>query len=436
MYRKLIEKLAEWKDKKDRLPLILEGARQTGKTWLLKEFGRTYFDDFLYVNCEDNELVRNIFNGDFDIERILLQLAAIGGRKILPQKTLLIFDEIQEIPRLLTSLKYFSEKAPEYAVCSSRSLLGIALHSGTSFPVGKTDFLTLQPMDFEEFLLANGESSLVELINRTSPENVCSVFGEKLKDYLKYYFFVGGMPAVVNEWINQKDFLSVQQKQNDIITAYGEDFSKHAPKSLVPKIRYIWQSVPSQLAKENKKFIYGLVKEGARAKDLDEAIMWLEDCGFIRKVYRLTTPGIPLKVYEDLKSFKLYLLDIGLLSRLAQIPAALIADNTSLFKEFKGSLTEQFVLQTLEASGTESSIFYWTSEANAEVDFVFSDGFDVVPVEAKAGLNVKAKSLQLFRQKFNTKKAIRTSLLDYKKEDGLYNIPLYLLWQWKKYLAQ
>lgn len=434
MYRKLIEKLVEWKNKKNRLPLILKGARQTGKTWLLKEFGKKYFDDFLYINCEDNELVKNIFDGNFDIERILLQLAAIHGKKILPQKTLLIFDEIQEIPRLLTSLKYFSEKAPEYAVCSSGSLLGIALHSGTSFPVGKTDFLTLQPMDFEEFLLANGEKELVELIKKTSPENVCPVFGEKLKDYLRYYFFIGGMPAVVSEWITQKDFESARQKQNDIITSYGEDFSKHAPKSLVPKIRYVWQSIPSQLAKENKKFIYGLAKEGARAKDLDEAIMWLEDCGFVRKIYRLTAPNIPLKAYEDLRSFKLYLLDIGLLSCLAQIPAALVADSTSLFKEFKGSLTEQFVLQELEASGTESSVFYWTSDANAEVDFVFSSGLDVVPVEAKAGLNVKAKSLQFFRQKFHTKKAIRTSLLNYKNDDGLYNVPLYILWNWKKYL--
>ncbi len=432
MYRFVIEKLKKWKESEGRKPLILQGARQVGKTWLLKEFGQTCFDNYIYINCENNDKVAQIVKLNIEPKRIILQLQALFGIQIKPHRTLLIFDEIQEIPRLLTSLKYFAEETPEYAVCCAGSLLGIALHPGTSFPVGKVDFISLFPLNFKEFLIANGEENLVEYIKDTENLEFLNAFEGKLNEYLKYYFITGGMPECVNDWIKKHDFQSVRKIQQSIINSYENDFSKHAPNLLVPKIRYVWESIPTQLAKENKKFVYGLAKEGARAKDLEAAIMWLNDCCFIHQIYSITKVELPLKMYQDFKAFKLYQLDIGLFSYLADIDPALVVDEESLFKEFKGSLTEQFVLQELTANDDWKSFFYWTSGNMAEVDFLFSEGQYIIPVEAKAGTNAKAKSLRTFIEKYNTKKAIRTSLRPFRKDEMLYSIPLYLIWNWKE----
>ena len=436
MHRKLLNDLVIWKEKKDRLPLILKGARQVGKTWLLNEFGRIYFDDVMYINFENASNLDELFNGVIEPQRIIDMLSAMHGKKIIPEKTLLIFDEVQEIPRALTSLKYFAETAPQYPICCAGSLLGVALHKGTSFPVGKVDFLNLQPLTFEEFLGANGEEMLCEYIKKSSIGPLPLAIADKLYDSLKLYFIIGGMPAPVQSWLNDRDFNIVEDKQLAILDTYTQDFSKHAPSSLVPKLRYLWNSIPSQLAKENKKFIYGLVKEGARAREYEDALLWLLDSGLIRRVGRITKGDMPLKAYEDLKSFKLYHLDIGLLRVMSELSPNIILESTRIFEEFKGAITEQFVLQELASLSRMRSIYYWTSEATAEVDFVFSDGHKIVPVEVKAGLNVRAQSLKFYREKYETPLAVRTSLANLRFDDGLLNVPLYALWNLENYMEQ
>ncbi len=428
MYRVVLEKLNNWKEKCDRLPLILLGARQVGKTWLLKEFGKQCFNDVCYINFEQPNDLAQLFDGSINVERILDYLSTIHGKKIEKQKTLIIFDEVQEVPRALTSLKYFAEEAPEYAICCAGSLLGITLHEGTSFPVGKVEFMTLQPFSFYEFLLANEEEQTIEYIKKYYKDGLPATIVEKMTDYLKQYFIVGGMPKCVDSFIKTRDYQKISNIQKDIIASYQNDFSKHAPKGIVPKIHHVWESIPSQLAKENKKFIYGVVREGARAREYEDALMWLKDCSAVRRVGLVAGGRLPLKAYEDLKSFKIYHLDIGLLRTMCDIDPSVIVNKEKLFMEFNGSLTEQFVLQELQSLDILNNIYYWSEGAMSEVDFLFSYKNNVIPCEAKAGLNVHAKSLKVFMEKYKPEMAIRTSLKDYRKEDGLLNLPLYEIW--------
>ncbi|MBW8383474.1 MAG: ATP-binding protein [Youngiibacter sp.] len=424
MYRYAIEKLKAWKAKSSRKPLIIRGARQVGKTWLMKEFGASEYENVVYVNFDNNERMNNLFEGNLDVDRLVTGLELYIGQKIDPVDTLLIFDEIQEIPKALTSLKYFHENAPQYNIVCAGSLLGIALHNGTSFPVGKVEFLDLYPMSFFEFLHAMGKSQHVMLLEEGNFE-MANTFKQDFVDFLKQYYFVGGMPEVVRDFSINKDFNIARELQKNILDAYEQDFSKHAPNNVVPRIRMLWNSIPAQLARENKKFIYGLIKEGSRAKEYELAMLWLTDCGLVHKVHRVTTPGLPLKSYEDLKAFKLYLHDIGLLSCMTGLRQAVLLDGNDLFKEFKGALTEQFVLQQL-ITLTGIDAYYWSAESGtAEVDFIIDNGSEIIPLEVKAAENLQAKSLKVYRDKFNPKRSIRSSMADYKKEDRLLNLPLW-----------
>ena len=340
MYRYAIENLKKWKESKYRKPLIIEGARQVGKTWLMKEFGRLFYADTVYVNFDSNPRIEGLFSSDLQPDRIIIGLELYSGRKIDPKNTLLIFDEVQEVPRALASLKYFCEDSPEYHIVCAGSLLGIALHSGTSFPVGKVDFLKLYPLSYKEFLMATGNERFAGLLESADFQMVTN-FKYSFIDALKQYYFVGGMPEAVLRFSENRDFSEVREIQKRILDAYEQDFSKHAPNEIVPKIRMVWNSIPSHLAKENKKFIYGLVREGARAKDYEMAIMWLSDCGLVHKVSRVNVPNLPLKAYEDLKAFKLFLVDVGLLGCMAGLKRGSLLDGNDMFKECKGALTEQ-----------------------------------------------------------------------------------------------
>ena len=428
MERLLISQLLKWKESHGRKPLVLEGARQVGKTWLLKEFGRKYFKDICYINFEQSDVLGEVFAGDLSPQRIIEQLSIYNGKVIEPEQTLIIFDEVQEMPRALTSLKYFCEEAPEYVICCAGSLLGIALHEGTSFPVGKTDFLHLYPLSFKEFLIANEEQMLVDYIDNGNRN--LGAFKERLTDYLKKYMIIGGMPAVVMEWLDSKDYNKVNRIQQELIAAYQKDFSKHAPKQMVEKIRYVWNSITSQLAKENKKFIYGLVREGARAREYEDAIMWLCDAGETIRTHNVSKPDVPISAYIDLKSFKVFLLDVGLLRAMSGVSPKVILDGSRIFEEFKGALTEQFVCQELQQfSDTLQTNYYWTSSATSEVDFIISDGLDVYPLEVKAGVTMNAKSLKLYVEKYSPKWSLRTSLLPFERNEDsrMLNIPLYML---------
>ena len=424
MYRFAIEELKKWKTRENRKPLIIRGARQVGKTWLMKEFGASSYDQTVYINFDGNTQMQRLFDGDLDVQRIIIGLELYVGYKIDPEKMLLVFDEIQEVPRALTSLKYFNENAPQYQIVCAGSLLGIALHDGTSFPVGKVEFLDLYPLSFYEFLTALGKERFVALL-KDQEYSTASNFRQEYVDSLKQYYFIGGMPEVVQAFVDNKDFNEARTIQQRILSAYEQDFSKHAPNEAVPRIRMIWNSIPSQLAKENKKFIYGLIKEGARAKDYELALLWLSDCGLVHKVNRITVPNLPLKAYEDLKAFKLFFVDIGLLSCLAGLRQNVLLDGNELFKEFKGALTEQYVLQELKTlKGIQC--YYWTAErGTAEVDFVVDNGADVLPIEVKAEINLQAKSLKVFHEKYQPPKSIRTSMADYKDEGWLVNLPLW-----------
>lgn len=426
MYRYAMENLREWKNKKNRKPLIIEGARQVGKTWLMKEFGRQEYTNTVYINFDSNSRMAELFSADLDITRILQGIEIYTGKKINSEDTLIIFDEVQEVPKALSSLKYFYEDAPEYHVICAGSLLGIALHGGTSFPVGKVEFMKLFPMSFREFLTATGKEQYVELLEQKDHQMISS-FKQIYIDALKEYYYVGGMPEAVLSYSQAHDLEDVRNIQNMILAAYEQDFSKHAPASIVPKIRMVWNSIPSQLAKENRKFIYGLLRKGARAKDYETAIMWLIDCGLIHKVSRITTPNLPLKAYEDLKAFKLYLVDIGLLGALAGLKQSALLDGNDMFVEFKGALTEQYVLQQL-VTDPDIGIYYYTNDrGNCEIDFLIDDGDKVIPLEVKAELNLKAKSLKTYREKYSPEVAVRTSMADYKENDGLVDMPLYMM---------
>ncbi len=426
MYRTAIEKLLKWKQNKHRKPMIIEGARQVGKTWLMKEFGQQAYADTVYINFDSNSRMAELFASDLDTERLIMGLELYAGHKIDPDNTLLIFDEVQEVPRALSSLKYFYENAPQYHIVCAGSLLGIALHQGTSFPVGKVDFMNLYPLSFREFLMANGQERFAELIDKRDFQMITS-FKLTYIDALKHYYYVGGMPEAVQSFAENKDFNEVREIQRRILMAYEQDFSKHAPNEIVPRLRMIWNSIPCQLAKENKKFIYGLVREGARAKDYEAAIMWLSDCGLVYKISRVNTAGIPLRAYEDLKAFKLFVVDVGLLGCMAGLRQHTLLDGNDLFVEFKGALTEQYVCQQLK-NIEDLDIYYYTNDrGSCEIDFVVDTGEKIVPVEVKGVVNLRAKSLKSYQEKFSPEISVRTSMADFKKEEWLVNLPLYAI---------
>lgn len=426
MYRYAIEELKKWKSRKNRKPMILEGARQVGKTWLMKEFGATEFEDVAYINFDSNSQMRELFAGDLAVERIITGLELYVGKKINAEKTLLIFDEVQEVPRALSVLKYFFEDAPEYHIVCAGSLLGIALHEGTSFPVGKVEFMKLYPLSFKEFMLATGKERYVRALEAHDFGLVTS-FKQTYIEALKQYYYIGGMPEVVAAFAENSDFNEVREIQQRILNAYEQDFSKHAPNNIVPKIRMVWNNIPSQLAKENRKFIYGLIREGARAKDFETAIMWLADCGLVHQVYRVTSPGLPLKAYADMKAFKLFLLDVGLLSCMTGLRQKTLLEGGEVFKEFKGALTEQYVMQELAAKKGIGVYYYTNERSSAEVDFLVDDGEDVIPVEVKAETNLMAKSLKYYTEKYSPRISVRSSMADYREESRLLNLPLYAI---------
>ncbi|NCB62051.1 MAG: ATP-binding protein [Clostridia bacterium] len=426
MIRSAMEQLQKWKSKKRRKPLIIRGARQVGKTWLMKEFGRSYYENTVYINFDNNTRMQSLFEGDLNIERIVTGMELYAGHKIDAENTLLIFDEVQEVPKALTALKYFNEDAPQYQIVCAGSLLGIALHQGTSFPVGKVEFLDLYPLSFFEFMTAMGKGQYVELLQEGDFE-MATTFKQEYANLLKHYYYVGGMPEVVQAFGDNRDFNEAREIQQRILAAYEQDFSKHAPNEVVPRIRMLWNSIPAQLTKENKKFIYGLIKEGSRAKEYELAMLWLTDCGLVHKVHRVTTPSLPLKAYEDLKAFKLFLVDVGLLSCMVGLRQDVLLDGNELFREFKGALTEQYVLQQLKTLKGVNT-YYWTAErATAEVDFVMDNGSKVIPIEVKAETNLQAKSLKVYHEKFQPELSIRTSMADYKREDWLLNLPLWAM---------
>lgn len=426
MYRIAIEKLLKWKQNKRRKPLIIEGARQVGKTWLMKEFGRQAYADTVYINFDSDSRMAKLFDSDLDTDRLIMGLELYAGHKIDPNNSLLIFDEVQEVPRALSSLKYFYENAPQYHIICAGSLLGIALHQGTSFPVGKVDFLKLYPLSFKEFLMATDKERFAKLLDEQNFEMITS-FKQTYIDSLKHYYFVGGMPEAVQSFAQNKDFNEVREIQKRILAAYEQDFSKHAPNEIVPRLRMLWNSIPSQLAKENKKFIYGLIREGARAKEYETAIMWLSDCCLVHKVSRVNKAGIPLLAYKDLKAFKLFVVDVGLLGCMAGLRQRTLLDGNDLFVEFKGALTEQYVCQQLKTI-EDLDIYYYTNDrGSCEIDFVVDTGEQIVPVEVKAEVNLRAKSLKTYREKYSPEVSVRASMADYKKEEWLVNLPLYAI---------
>lgn len=424
MYRTALEDLHRWGKKQNKKPLIIRGARQVGKTWLMQEFGKLAYADTAYINFDNNQQMNSLFNADLDLTRIITGLELYVGQKIDPASTLLIFDEIQEVPKALTSLKYFHENAPQYSIICAGSLLGVALHPGTSFPVGKVEFLDLYPLSFIEYLIASGNDSYAQLL-QDGDHAMTANFRQLYMDQLKYYYYVGGMPEAVSAFVETQDFNQAREIQQQILSAYEQDFSKHAPAEIVPRIRMLWDSIPAQLAKENKKYIYGLIKQGARAREYEMALLWLTDCGLAHRVQRVTTPKLPLKAYEDLKAFKLFLLDVGLLSCMVRLTQRTLLEGNQLFNEFRGALTEQFVLQQLKTI-KELNTYYWTNDrGSAEIDFLIDNGEDVIPVEVKAEQNLKAKSLQSYHERFKPRLSIRASMADYKEEGWLINVPLY-----------
>ncbi len=426
MERTAMQELISWKNKSVRKPLIIRGARQVGKTWLMKEFGKNEYAQTIYVNFESSKFLKTLFVDNFDIKRIITALQIESGQQINPENTLIIFDEIQDGEGALTSLKYFYENAPQYHIISAGSLLGVALHNRTSFPVGKVDFLDLNPLNFSEFLLALDQQSLLNLL-KTKEWILIKSFKEKFIQYLRAYYFIGGMPEAVLSYRSQNDFTLVRVIQKQILAAYEYDFLKHAPNEIIPRIRMLWNAIPAQLAKENKKFIYGAIKPGSRAKDYELALSWLVDCGLVKKITRVSKPGIPLKAYEDVAAFKLFLVDVGLLGAMGDLDVRTLIEGNLIFEEFKGALTEQYVLQQL-ITHSDLVIHYWTAERmTAEIDFLVQHAGEVIPIEVKAEENLQAKSLKTFCQKYSPKTAIRTSMSDYREEAWMTNLPLYAI---------
>ncbi len=425
MQRTAMEKLKEWKMKRNRKPLILKGARQVGKTWLMKKFGVDCFKNVAYINFDSDVRMRQIFEDDYDISRILRMINIETGVKIQPEETLIIFDEVQEAPKAISSLKYFCENAPEYAVIAAGSLLGVAIHEGVSFPVGKVETLEIHPMSYHEILLAMGEEGLADLLEKKEYA-IIRTFADRYIHWLKLYYYIGGMPEAVNDYAENGDVTSVREIQKQILELYEQDFSKHTSDTELARLRMVWNSVPLQLAKENKKFFFGHLKQGARAKDFELAIEWLLDCGLIGKVYRVEKPAVPLKAYVDFSAFKIYLLDVGLLGAMSDLDARTILEGSQLFTEFKGALTEQYVYQQIIAE-TEYTPYYFSANSHTEIDFLVQKEGSVAPVEVKAEENVKAKSLQAYCRKYQPPYAVRTSMTDYREEDWMVNLPLYAI---------
>lgn len=419
-----IQKLISWKNSTDRKPLVLNGARQVGKTWLLREFARKEYAKEAYIVCRKNELVQQVFKQDFNVERILRALRAISGVDITPGDTLIILDEVQDIPEALEALKYFCEDAPEFHIAVAGSLLGISLHSNVSYPVGKVNTLNVYPMNFEEFLLAKGEIEAYKLL--TSRDfSVINLLHDKFVDLLRQYYYVGGMPEVVKKYVETGALQEVRRIQNEILHGYDRDFSKHAPKEQVPRIRMVWKSIPSQLFKDNKKFIYGTLRKGARANDFEIAIQWLIDAGLLYKVSRCTKPALPLDIYEDLAAFKLYMVDLGLLGAMVGTEPSQILINNAAFTEYKGGLTEQYVLQQMKSHGVSPIYYHKTDDSRLELDFVIQRQAHLLPIEVKAEGNVRANSLSALLKNTPSLTAVRYSMLPYKEQGQLTNIPLY-----------
>ncbi len=429
MERLAISDLVQWKQSKHRKPLIVKGVRQVGKTWILNEFGKQYYESIAYFNFDEQEELAEFFATTKDVNRILQNLTMVNGSPIVPEKTLIIFDEIQECNKALNTLKYFYENAPEYHIACAGSLLGITLSQPASFPVGKVDFLTIHPMTFTEFLLANGDQNLVEYMKGLEAiEPIPDIFFNPLLEKLKMYFITGGMPEAVRAWAEDRDVGRVQSSLRNILNAYELDFSKHAEVKDIAKLGLLWGSIPSQLARENKKFLYSAVKDGARAREYEDALTWLCSAGMAYKIFRSTKPGLPLSAYDDPTAFKLYAVDVGLLRRLALLDPVAFNEGSRLFTEFKGALTENFVLQGL-ARQYEATPRYWTSGGQAEVDFIIQRGNDIIPIEVKSDENVSSRSLTLYAQKYeqDTKIRLRFSLKNLRMDGNLLNIPLFMI---------
>jgi predicted AAA+ superfamily ATPase len=424
MKRLVFNKLVEWKNSRSRKPLILNGARQVGKTWLLVELARTEYKKSAYVNCRKNELAKRIFEQDFDIDRILRSLRALTGIDITPGDTLIILDEVQEIPEAIESLKYFCEQAPDYHIAVAGSLLGISLHSGISFPVGKVDEINIYPMNFREFLLAKGEVEKYKLLENGDYDTI-SVLHEKYVDLLRQYYYVGGMPAAVLEYVTTGALNEVREIQKTILDGYERDFSKHIPAAEIPRIKMVWNNIPSQLFKENKRFIFGNLRRGARAKDYEIAIEWLIDAGLVRKVSRCNKLALPLDIYRDLTAFKLFVLDVGLLGAMVKTEPVQVLVENKAFTEYKGGMTEQYVLQQLVSNGVDPIYYYSAADSRLELDFVIQHEGKLLPVEVKAEGNVRANALSFLLKNNPDMHAVRYSMLPYKVQDNLVNIPLY-----------
>jgi hypothetical protein len=428
MIREAYQDLLQWKARPNRKPLIIQGARQVGKTWLMKTFGSTEYAQLAYFNFEQSTMLYQIFQQGFDVRRIITSLEIALGKSIQSENTLLVFDEIQACPEAITALKYFQENAPEYHIVAAGSLLGVAIHKGVSFPVGKVEFLSLSPLNFHEYLLAMKADSLLYAIQANDPK-ILKPFGDQLGQHVRQYCFLGGMPEVIFQFATNNDFFQVREIQLNIIQAYENDFSKHAPIAQLPRIRMVWQSIVGQLSKENSKFIYSVIRTGARAKDFEMAIDWLKDAGLIHKVVRISKPGIPISAYADWSDFKIYLNDVGLLAAMAGISQQSIIQGNELFEEFKGVITEQFVCQQINAKSI--ACYYWSPEGGtSEVDFVIQRGDWVVPIEVKSGLNVRSRSLRVYYDKYQPTRCIRTSLAAYEEQSWMTNIPLYSFSQW------
>lgn len=429
MERLILKDLIAWKNSPYRKPLILKGVRQVGKTWILKEFGKRCYENTAYFNFDENEEYKQFFETSKDVNRILQNLMFASGQSIKPEKTLIIFDEVQDCPKVINSMKYFCENAPEYHIACAGSLLGIALAKPSSFPVGKVNFMQIDPMTFAEFLTANGDENLVkymESIERIEP--LPDAFFNPLYEKLKMYYVTGGMPESVLMWTQARDVSAMQNTLSDIIDAYERDFAKHPDVSEFPKISMIWKSIPSQLARENKKFLYKVVKEGARAREYENALQWLVDARLVHKIYRSSTPGLPMSAYDDLSAFKIYLADVGVLRRLAQLAPTAFTEGNRLFTEFKGSLTENFVLQTLLTQFEVTPRYWAQNNPPYEVDFLIQRENEIFPVEVKAEGNIRSKSLKKFKELFpdKVKLRVRFSLDNLKLDDDVLNIPLFM----------
>lgn len=434
MERFILNNLIEWKNSKYRKPLMLKGVRQVGKTWILKEFGKKYYKNFVYFNFDENIEYLQFFQTTKDPRRILQNLMLISGEKIEAENTLVIFDEIQDAPEVINSLKYFYENIPEIHIACAGSLLGIALAKPSSFPVGKIDFLSINPMTFSEFLIANGDQNLKSYLDSVdSIENIPDAFFNPLCEKLKMYYLTGGMPEAVYIWTHERNTELMLKSLNNIIEAYEKDFAKHPNIKEFPKISMIWKSIPSQLSRENKKFIYKVVKEGARAREYEDALQWLVDANLVNKIYRSSAPKLPLSAYDDLSAFKIYLVDVGLLNRLSLLSSSAFAEGNRLFTEFKGALTENYILESLE-NQFETKARYWTDNIY-EVDFLIQHENQVIPIEVKAGINLKSRSLKKFTEKYKdeVKLKIRFSLDNLKLDDDILNIPIFMA-DYTKYL--